>query len=256
LTVPDRFKRRKSPDQAAGRMTLLEHLAELRRRVIISVAALFIGAVVAYFLYDHILSFLEHPYCHVLRVNNIHQACTLQVFDPLGKLTNRLKISFFAGAGLALPVILWQLWRFITPGLNPNEKKYAVPFVLASLAFFGFGAWVALKTLPYALGFFQSIGGKGVGTLYQLDPYVRLVMLMIIAYGVAFEFPVLLVALELVGAVSSRKLRKWRRGAFLGVVVFAAVFTPSSDPFSMFAMAVPMYVFYEGAIVTGRVLKK
>jgi len=95
-----------------------------------------------------------------------------------------------------------------------------------------------------------------VGTFYALDPYVRLVMLMIVAYGIAFEFPVLLVALELVGVVSSRKLRRWRRGAIVGITVFAAVFTPSSDPFSMFAMAIPMYLFYEGAIVTGRVLKK
>jgi len=237
-------------------MTLLEHLAELRHRVIVSAVAIFLGAVVAYFLYDHILSFLEHPYCHVLRINHVKQACTLQVFDPLGKLTNRLKISFFSGAALALPVILWQLWRFITPGLHPNEKRYALPFVLSSLAFFAFGAWVALTTLPYALGFFQSVGGKGVGTFYALDPYVRLVMLMIVAYGIAFEFPVLLVALELVGVVSSRKLRRWRRGAIVGITVFAAVFTPSSDPFSMFAMAIPMYLFYEGAIVTGRVLKK
>ena len=254
--MPERFKRNRTPDQIAGRMTLLEHLAELRRRIIISIAAIFVGAVVAYFLYDHILAFLENPYCHVLRVNHIPQTCTLQVFDPLGKLTNRLKISFFAGAGLALPVVLFQVWRFITPGLNPNEKRYAVPFVLGSLLFFGFGAWVALKTLPYALGFFQSVGGKGVGTFYALDPYVRLVMLMIVAYGIAFEFPVVLVALEIAGVVTSQKLRKWRRGAIVGVTVFAGVFTPSSDPFSMFAMAVPMYIFYEGAILTGRALKR
>jgi sec-independent protein translocase protein TatC len=237
-------------------MTLLEHLAELRHRIIVCTAAIFVGAVVAYFLYNHILSFLEQPYCHVLKVNHIHQSCALQVFDPLGKLTNRLKISFFAGVGLALPVVLWQLWRFITPGLNPNEKKYAVPFVLGSLFFFGFGAWVAIKTLPYALEFFQAVGGKGVGTFYALDPYVRLVMLMIVAYGVAFEFPVVLVALELAGVVTSQKLRHWRRGAIVGVTLFAGVFTPSSDPISMFAMAIPMYVFYEGAILTGRALKR
>jgi sec-independent protein translocase protein TatC len=237
-------------------MTLLEHLAELRHRIIIMAAAICIGGIVAYFLYDHILSFLEHPYCHVLRVNNIKQPCTLQVFDPLGKLTNRLKISFFGGTIIALPIVLWQTWRFITPGLHPNEKRYAVPFVLGSLVFFAFGAWVALSTLPYALSFFQSVGGKGVGTFYQLDPYIRLVTLMILAYGIAFEFPVVLVALQLARVVTSTKLRKWRRGAILGVVVFAAVFTPSSDPFSMFAMAIPMYVFYEGAIITGRVLKR
>jgi sec-independent protein translocase protein TatC len=237
-------------------MTLLEHLAELRHRVIVSVIAVFIGAIVAYFLYDRILSFLEHPYCHVLKVNHVNQSCALQVFDPLAKLTNRLKISFFGGIGLALPVLLWQTWRFITPGLHPNEKRYAVPFVVASVFFFAFGAFIAISTLPYALGFFQSVGGKGVGTFYALDPYIRLVTLMIVAYGIAFEFPVVLVSLQLAGAVSSQKLRKWRRGAIVGVTVFSAVFTPSSDPVSMFAMAIPMYLFYEGSIVTGRILKK
>jgi sec-independent protein translocase protein TatC len=256
LTVPQRFKRRRTPDQVAGRMTLLEHLAELRHRVIVSVIAIAVGAVIAYFLYDHILAFLERPYCHVLKVNHVHQSCTLQVFDPLAKLTNRLKISFFAGVGIALPIVLYQLWRFITPGLNPNEKRYAIPFVLGSMVFFVFGGFVALYTLPYALSFFQAVGGKGVGTFYALDPYVRLVMLMIVAYGVAFEFPVVLVALMLAGAINTQKLRKWRRGAILGVTLFAAIFTPSSDPISMFAMAIPMYLFYEGAIITGRILKK
>jgi sec-independent protein translocase protein TatC len=237
-------------------MTLLEHLAELRHRIIVCVVAIVIGGIVAYFLYDRILTFLEHPYCHVLKVNHVHQPCSLEVFDPLGKLTNRLKISFFGGCLMALPVVLWQVWRFITPGLHPNEKRYAVPFVLGSVAFFAFGAWVALGTLPYALNFFQSVGGKGVGTLYQLDPYVRLVTLMILAYGIAFEFPVVLVALQLAGVVTSAKLRRWRRGAIVAVTLFSAVFTPSSDPFSMFAMAVPMYLFYEGSILTGRLLKR
>jgi len=95
-----------------------------------------------------------------------------------------------------------------------------------------------------------------VGTLYAPDPYLRLVMLLIVAYGIAFEFPVVLVALELTGVVTSQKLRKWRRGAIVGVTLFAAIFTPSSDPISMFAMAIPMYLFYEGAILTGRILGK
>lgn len=237
-------------------MTLLEHLAELRHRIIVCTIAVFAAGVVAYFLYNHILAFLEQPYCHVLRVNNVHQPCSLQVFDPLGKLTNRLKISFFGGIVLALPVVLWQLWRFITPGLHPHEKRYAVPFVFGSLFFFGFGAWVALSTLPFALQFFQAVGGSGVGTLYALDPYVRLVTLMIVAYGIAFEFPVVLVALQLAHVVTSATLRRWRRGAIVGVTVFAAVFTPSSDPISMFAMAIPMYLFYEGSIMTGRLLKR
>ncbi|MFI5042076.1 MAG: twin-arginine translocase subunit TatC [Acidimicrobiales bacterium] len=237
-------------------MTLLEHLAELRHRVIVCVITVFLGALVVYFLYDHVLNFFLHPYCEILKSGHTGQRCVLTVQNPLDQLTERLKVSFFGGCAIGLPVLLWQLWRFITPGLNPNEKRYAVPFTLASVALFVFGGFVALQTFPLALRFFHAVGGKDISTLYAPDPYLKLVMLMIFAYGVAFEFPVVLVALELAGVVTSRKLRKWRRGAIVGVTLFAAVITPSSDPISMFAMAVPMYLFYEGSILIGRVLKK
>ena len=239
-------------------MTLLEHLAELRHRVIVSVIAIVLGAFVMYFLYNHVLTYFLHPYCDILRADKRLSPgqCTLYVQDPLDQLTIRIKVAFFGGLALALPVVLWQLWRFITPGLNPNEKRYAVPFVAASMLLFILGGFVALQTFPLALKFFHAVGGNHIGTIYAPDPYLRLIMLMIVAYGVAFEFPVVLVALQLVRVVSSAKLRKWRRGAIVGVTVFAAVFTPSSDPVSMFAMAIPMYVFYEGAIVTGRLLKR
>jgi sec-independent protein translocase protein TatC len=127
---------------------------------------------------------------------------------------------------------------------------------VASVFLFGLGGFVAWETFPLALRFFHAIGGNHLGTIYAPDPYLRLIMLLIVAYGVAFEFPVVLVALQLAGVLTSAKLRKWRRGAIVGVTLFAGVFTPSSDPVSMFAMAIPMYLFYEGAIVTGRLLKR
>lgn len=240
-------------------MTLLEHLGELRHRVIVCVATVLVGGVVMYFLYDHVLNFFLHPYCEILQSSRKAlpgQRCTLFVQDPLDQLTERLKVSFFGGCAIALPVLLWQTWRFITPGLHPNEKRYAVPFTISSVILFVFGGFVALETFPLALRFFHAVGGKDVAALYAPDPYLRLVMLLIIAYGIAFEFPVVLVALQLARVVSSQKLRKWRRGAIVGVTVFSGVFTPSSDPVSMFAMAIPMYMFYEGAIVVGRVLKR
>jgi sec-independent protein translocase protein TatC len=239
-------------------MTLLEHLAELRHRVIVSVIAVALGALVMYFLYNHVLAYLLHPYCDILKADKAASPgrCTLYVNNPLDQLTIRIKVAVFGGIGLGLPVILWQLWRFITPGLNPNEKRYAVPFVGASIGLFLLGGFVALQTFPLALRFFHAVGGNHIGTIYAPNPYLSLIMLLIVAYGIAFEFPVLLVALQLARVVTSTKLRKWRRGAIIGVTVFAAVFTPSSDPVSMFAMAIPMYVFYEGAILTGRLLKR
>ena len=237
-------------------MTLLEHLAELRHRIIVCVITVVLGAIVVYFLYDHVLNFFLHPYCEILKSGHSTQKCTLFVQNPIDQLTVRLKVSFFGGCAIGLPVLLWQLWGFITPGLNTNERRYALPFTIVSVLLFVVGGFVALQTFPLALRFFHAVGGKNVGTLYAPDPYLRLVMLMIVAYGIAFEFPVLLVALELVGAVTSQKLRKWRRGAIVGVTMFAAVITPSSDPISMFAMAIPMYLFYEASILVGRLLKK
>jgi sec-independent protein translocase protein TatC len=239
-------------------MTLLEHLAELRHRIIICVMVVLVGSVVVYFLYDHVLTFFLHPYCEILKSDptSTPGRCTLYVQDPIDQLTIRLKVAFFGGVAIGLPVLLWQLWRFITPGLHPNEKRYAVPFTLASVVLFVFGGFVALETFPLALRFFHAVGGSHIGTLYAPDPYLRLIMLLIVAYGIAFEFPVVLVALQLAHVLSSQKLRKHRRGAIVGVTIFAAVFTPSSDPVSMFAMAIPMYLFYEGSIITGRVLKR
>jgi len=121
---------------------------------------------------------------------------------------------------------------------------------------FAAGAVVALVTLPYALQFFQNVGGTQVRSLYEPDPYLRLVLLMVVVYGIGFEFPVVLVALLVARVINTAQLRRARRGAFVGVVVFAGVFTPSSDPFSMFALAIPLYLFYEASILTGRLLKR
>jgi sec-independent protein translocase protein TatC len=236
-------------------MSLADHLRELRRRLIVSVAAVAIGCLVAYFLYNQILTFLVHPYCSIQHRSK-GQSCSLLILDPINKLTFRLKISFFGGFILALPVVLWQTWRFITPGLHPREKRYAVPFVASSVALFAFCAFVALATLPLALRFFQSVGGSQLSTFYAADPYIRLVTLMVIVYGLGFEFPVVLVALLVARVLTTAKLRKWRRYAFVGVVSAAAIFTPSSDPISMFALAIPLYLFYEASILIGRALKR
>jgi sec-independent protein translocase protein TatC len=237
-------------------MSLADHLRELRRRLIISVIAILVGGVVAYFLYSQILTFFLHPYCTIQHQANRNQPCTLLILDPIENLTIRLKIAFFGGFVFALPVLLWQVWRFITPGLHPREKRYAIPFVLSSLVLFACGAFVALSTLPLALRFFHAVGGSQLSSFYAPDPYLRLVILMIIVYGIGFEFPVVLVALLIARVLTTAKLRKWRRYAFVGVVAAAGIFTPSSDPVSMFALAIPLYVFYEASILIGRVLKR
>ncbi|MDQ3896926.1 MAG: twin-arginine translocase subunit TatC [Actinomycetota bacterium] len=237
-------------DDLGERMPLVEHLAELRRRLIISVLALAGGAVIGFILYNHILNFLITPYREVTHKDQF------VFFDPLEAFATRLKVAAWSGVFIASPVVLWQLWRFITPGLHKNEKRFAIPFIVVSILLFLFGAVVALITFKPALRFLIGVGGTNLTPLFSASKYLSLVMLMIVAFGVAFEFPILLVFLELAGVITSQRLRKWRRPAVVVIVTLAAVITPSQDPYSLFMMAVPMYLFYEASIVIGRLLKK
>jgi sec-independent protein translocase protein TatC len=244
--VPER-----DPDEELGaRMPLVEHLAELRRRLIISVVALVVGAIVGFVLYNHILNILIAPYREVTHNDRF------VFFDPLEAFATRLKVAAWSGGFLASPVVLWQLWRFITPGLHKKEKRYAIPFIVSSILLFLLGGVVAMVTFKPALRFLVGVGGSNLTPLFSASKYLSLVILMIIAFGIAFEFPILLVFLELAGVVTSRRLRKWRRPAIVIIVAVAAVITPSQDPYSLFAMAAPMYVFYETSILIGRLLKK
>jgi sec-independent protein translocase protein TatC len=165
-------------------------------------------------------------------------------------------VVVFLGLAVALPVVLYQLWAFITPGLTAKERRYAAPFIVSSVLLFALGATFAFITLPKALDFLLGFAGDVAVPLITLDRYVSFAVLVTLAFGVSFLFPVVLVFLELVGILSSARLRSWRRWAILAIAVFAAVITPSSDPYSMLAMMLPMYLFYEAAIIIGRLLRR
>lgn len=234
-------------------MTVVEHLTELRRRLIISLVAVIATAVVAYIFAPDIIRELRDYYIDAAPKGTEHYF----IFTgPLDAFVTRLRIATYGGIFLAVPIWAWQLWRFITPGLHPREKRYAVPFVLVSIVLFLAGAAVALITLPQALDFLLDIGGKDLRPLLTADKYISLVTLMILAFGLAFEFPVVLVFLLIARVLTTARLIKWRRWAIVLIFVFAAVITPSQDPYSLFFMAVPMWLFYEGSILVGKVLKR
>ncbi|HEX2063314.1 MAG TPA: twin-arginine translocase subunit TatC [Acidimicrobiales bacterium] len=235
-------------------MSVVEHLGELRHRILVSLVAVAAGAVVGFIFYERILDFLIEPYCGIER--RPPGPCRLIVLDPLEGFATRLKVASYTGLFLASPVVLFQLWRFITPGLNPNEKRYAVPFVLSSILLFCLGVLLARLTFPRALDFLVGVGGPDLQAFFSPAKYLRFVLMVIVAFGVAFEFPVVLVFLQLAGVVSSRRLGAWRRPAVVAVLVVAAVITPSQDPYTLLAMAVPMYLFYEGSILVGRLLNR
>jgi sec-independent protein translocase protein TatC len=238
--------RRRAPDI----MSVGSHLAELRRRVLMTGAAIVAACVVAFVAYPQILHWLQAPYCHIT------PRCNLYVTGPLDGLSLRIHVATYAGVFLASPVVLWQAWRFVTPGLRTREKRYAVPFVASSLVLFAAGASLALVSLPHALQFLGSVGGPSLHQIYDPNKYVSLVIALMAVFGLTFEFPVVLVALQLAGVVRPSALASWRRWALVLIVTGAAVITPSGDPFSMLALALPLYVFYEGSIVVGKLLRR
>jgi sec-independent protein translocase protein TatC len=239
----------RTPDD---RMTLTEHLAELRSRIIKAILAISLGAVVVFVFYDPIINWLAHPYFHLCneKPGTCGSSNQFLIIGPLDGFNTRVKVSAYGGLILALPIVLWQLWRFITPGLHPKEKRYAIPFVLTSVVLFLLGAAIAYWILPFSFDFLIGYSGPGIAA-FTPSKYVSFVTLFMVAFGIAFEFPVLLVFLQIVGVLTPKKLSKWRRQSFVGIFVLAAVATPSGDPYSLFALAIPMYVFYELSILVG-----
>ncbi len=234
-------------------MPLVEHIRELRDRLAKSLLAVTVGIVLAFFFWQPLLDFLKAPYCDTAqgRAN-----CSLYAFGPLEQFTIRLKVCSLAGVVLTSPVWLYQLGAFITPALHRKERRYAASFLGASLVLFLIGAAVAYLTLSQGLAFLLTVGGDGVTTLPSLKSYLNFVSLTLLAFGVSFLFPVVIVFLNVVGVLSVAKMRAWRRGMIVGIAVFAAVITPSTDPYTFTFMAVPLYVLYEGCIVVSRVRER
>ena len=237
--------------KAASGMTLAEHLAELRHRFLVMAITVSVFSVAAFIFYPEVLKVLQHPYCSAVPGH-----CRFLVTNPLDGLTLRVKIGLFGGFLLASPVILWQIWRFVTPGLKARERQYALPFVLASLFFFSGGVMLAYFSFGHAIQFLKSIGGSSLVTEYNPNQYLTLFLLMMFIFGLTFLFPIVLVALELANIVTPRQLLHGWRYAVITITVASAVFTPSGDPLSMMALALPLVVFYFLAIGVGKLLKR
>jgi sec-independent protein translocase protein TatC len=236
-------------------MTLVAHLTELRNRVAKALLALALGTIVGFLWYDRgLLTFLSEPYCSLppsLRFEG-EENCRLVVLDVFGGVLLRLKIGLIAGAVLSSPFWLWQLWAFITPGLKRNEKRYAVAFVAASTTLFALGAVLAYITLYKGLELLLGLAGDEVAFQLTAPDYLGFVISLLIAFGLSFELPLIAVALNLVGVLSHATLSRSRRWIFFLTIVFAAFVTPTQDPFTMLAMALPMVVLFELAIQIAR----
>jgi sec-independent protein translocase protein TatC len=253
-------RRRRAPRDPEATMSLVAHLTELRNRIGKALLALLVATAVAFWWYEHGLGeFIRAPYCDLpahLRYGGGKAGCGLLVTDVFGGVFIRLKVAFLAGAVLSAPVWLYQLWAFITPGLKRHERRYAVGFVTASTTLFAGGAVLAYVFLGAGLRVLLGLAGNGVVVALTAQDYIGFVLSMLVAFGVSFELPLVLIALNLVGILSYRTLAKGRRWIFFLTIVFAAVITPTQDPFTMLAMALPMIVLFEVAIQIARVVDK
>jgi sec-independent protein translocase protein TatC len=240
-----------------ARMSLIEHLTELRDRLIKIVLAVVVGMLLAFLLYNRIFDFLLQPYEHIANSKNSLTHGKLLQVDPLEGFGIRMKLALYGGIGFAMPVIMWQVWRFVTPGLYAREKRLAIPFLASALSLFVAGAGIAYWTLPKALQFLVQIGGEdNFVTAFAPGKYFTLIVYMMLAFGLGFEFPILLIFLMMAGVISVQNLRTWRRYAIVGICVVVAVITPSGDPISMLALAIPMCLFYEISIVVGWAMQR
>ena len=233
----------------AGKMTLAQHFGEARNRFLICLAISTVLAVASFVFYPQLLKVLQRPYCQA----DPHH-CHFLVTNPLDGITLRVKISFFGGLLFGGPFWLWHAWRFVTPGLKARERRYALPFVLGSVVFFSAGVVVAYLVFKKTIQFLVAIGGNSLTTYYNPNQYLTLFVLMMLLFGLTFEFPVVLVALELARVLTPAQLLRHWRYSTIAIVVFSGAITPSSDPFSMFALMIPLVVFYFLAIGIGKLL--
>jgi sec-independent protein translocase protein TatC len=245
-----KLRRRRRVADADGRMTLVEHLRELRNRLLISMAAVVVFAIIAYAFHARITDFLEHPAQVALRKQRAqgHDVQLSIVGGVAGAFNLQLKIACIVGIICACPVWLYQIWRFVTPGLRRNERRYALMFVGSAAPLFLFGVGFAYKVLPEGVGVLAGFTPKDTTNIIKLDQYISFVIQISLFFGLGFVLPVLVVALNAVGIISSRRLRSWWRQIIFGVFVFAAFATPTGDPFNLSLLAFPILALVFGAI--------
>lgn len=229
-------------------MSLIEHLEELRRRVIVIVIAVLAAAVLGFVIAKPVLNLLRAPLPD--------EFSTLYFTNPAGAFGAQLKIAGFLGIALAMPVILFEVWRFVTPGLTPRERSFVWPVILAALLLFVLGVVIGYVIIPYALTFLLAFGGDTLTPLLTVDEYIGFVTTMLLAFGLVLEFPIVLIGLARVGVLNHRRLAAQRRWAILAIVVLAIVLTPGGDPISPLILSGVMFLLFEGSLFVIRLIRR
>jgi sec-independent protein translocase protein TatC len=244
------------PPGADGRMALVDHLRELRARLLRVVLALIMGVVVALFFYNQLLAFVYDPY-QVAASRLAHGTRTIATINGVGgPLLLQLKLSGLAAVIGTSPYWLYQIWAFIVPGLHPHEKKWTRLFAAVAGPLFIVGVIVGYYVLPKGLQVLISFTPANLTNLVEFGEYFSFMTRMLLVFGVAFEIPLFVVLLNLAGVVSGKALSNYRPWIIVGTFIFAAVATPSTDPFSMLMLAVPMTVLFLVSEVIARVVDR
>ena len=255
MTVPNPLRRvlRRRRRPADGTMSLRDHIAELRSRLLKALFFVGLGAIVGWILYPEILDVLKAPYCRLPADQRLQTGlsgeCKLIFTAPLDGFVLRLKVGAICGVILAAPFWLYQLWAFVTPGLHRRERRWTVLFVALSTVLFAAGAVLSYFTIEKALALLVGFAGDATVAAIDAPRYIAFVTSMLLVFGAAFELPLLVTMLNLVGILSAARLIRWQRLAIFLIFVFAAVATPSQDPISMCMLAIPMALLFEIAVL-------
>ncbi len=232
-----------------GTMPLLDHLRELRKRIMRAAFFIFIFSILGFVYYDQIITTLAEPVCdlRLAQSSGSNNCGSLFISGVLGPLNLQVKVAFLTGVIISAPFWLYQLWAFIAPALHRKERRKSVLFIIAATPFFTLGAALAYYILPIAIRVLFGFTPDSLNNLVRFDDYLSFVLRIILIFGLAFELPVFLVSLNLIGVLSGKAILKPWRFAIFGITLFVAAFSPTADPLSMAALALPLVLFYFGA---------
>lgn len=227
-------------------MSFMDHLVELRKRLIISVIAVAVGTAIAAVFYGPLLDLLAEPYLEAVDGDR------LAFFQPTEAFALVLRVAMFGGVVLASPVIIAQMWAFVGPALTVRERRFILPLSIVLGVLFAAGVVVGYVALPLTLRLLLGIGADILDPVIGAEFYLRFAMRFVLAFGLAFLFPVFLFAAAAMGLVTSAMLRSWRRWAITVILVGSALLTPGGDPLTLVLLAGPLYILYEGTILAIR----
>ncbi|MBG0833066.1 twin-arginine translocase subunit TatC [Planomonospora sp. ID67723] len=233
-----------SEDAAEGRMPLMEHLRELRNRLVVALLGLVAGIVLGFVFFDPIWTFVSGPYCGLQQSQQLRGECTFLILGVFESFFVNLKVAAMFGLVVTSPLWLYQIWAFVTPGLYRNEKRYSLTFLAIAVPLFLAGAALAYFVMDTGLAILLGFAPDNAVTTITLDEYLGYVLVLLIVFGISFELPLLMVFLNVIGVLPRATVAKHRRMVIFIMFVFGAIATPGGDPFTMIALALPMVILF------------